>query len=265
MGKMIEQVKNAVVDEETAWDLIEGVAAFFEGANILASASRLYYDAMRMEDDDIMPNPQFILHGFDEGSSKYTRKYMGGRSAKSFGGSAVGLVGSLASQITQVDVAGILQHSIATGSTAAHICQLRGISSSYRKSKTINEWLDTLIKMKALKAGIRGTQLAGAAIPVGAVGIATGIGSAIVKFGVKLTMTKVCLATASEIHWRAYQEQVISSSLNLGGGKVGPASRIMYEIFTKRGFTRIFGKYDIDRLIKEPGGWMALNDKLMLI
>jgi len=53
--------------------------------------------------------------------------------------------------------------------------------------------------------------------------------------------------------------------INKARGKVGPASNIMYEIFSRRGATRIFGKYDVDKIIKDPAGWLALNDKLMLI
>lgn len=50
-----------------------------------------------------------------------------------------------------------------------------------------------------------------------------------------------------------------------GGAGAGPASGIVWEIFTKRGATRAFGHYDIQALVKEPAGWMALADKLLLI
>ncbi|NPD69847.1 hypothetical protein HN018_22140 (plasmid) [Lichenicola cladoniae] len=50
-----------------------------------------------------------------------------------------------------------------------------------------------------------------------------------------------------------------------GGAAAGPASGIVWEIFTKRGATRAFGPYDIQALVKEPAGWMALADKLLLI
>jgi hypothetical protein len=59
---------------------------------------------------------------------------------------------------------------------------------------------------------------------------------------------------------------VVMGNIVFGGaGKVGPASKIMYELFARRGLTRIFGKYDVDRLIQEPTGWMAVSDKLLLI
>ena len=40
---------------------------------------------------------------------------------------------------------------------------------------------------------------------------------------------------------------------------------MLYEIFARRGATRVFGKYDVDKIIKEPAGWMAVSDKLLLI
>lgn len=49
------------------------------------------------------------------------------------------------------------------------------------------------------------------------------------------------------------------------GPDAGPASAIVWEIFTKRGATRVLGAYDVAALVREPAGWMALGDKLMLI
>lgn len=49
------------------------------------------------------------------------------------------------------------------------------------------------------------------------------------------------------------------------GPEAGPASSVIWEIFTKRGATRLLGKYDVSALIEEPAGWMALADKLLLI
>lgn len=51
----------------------------------------------------------------------------------------------------------------------------------------------------------------------------------------------------------------------LAGPDAGPASSIIWEIFTKRGATRLLGKYDVAALIREPAGWMAIADKLLLI
>ncbi len=49
------------------------------------------------------------------------------------------------------------------------------------------------------------------------------------------------------------------------GATAGPASAIFWEIFTKRGATMVFGSYDVAALVREPAGWLALADKLMLI
>jgi hypothetical protein len=157
-------------------------------------------------------------------------------------------------------VGAIAQNANAIGSTGAHLYKFRSIANRNRQSKTIAGWIDLLIKMKAIKATIRTTQLAGASIPFPLAGAIAGIAAAAAKLGVKFTMTKLCLALSAELHWRAFQEQVISRQ-----SKAGPASAIVYELFTRRGATRIFGKYDVDQFVKEPCGWMAISDKILLI
>lgn len=253
------------------WDVVEGVAgiidpladtSFGTGSTV---AKTIVNKATGKSSTPMVPNPWFVANGHEDGDTSYTKKYLKNRGYKQKGGTAVGLIGSATSQYTQADVAGILKHGNAVGSSSAHIYKLRSLAQGHKQSKTLTGWFDLLIKMKALKAGTRGTQLAGAAIPVGAVGIAADVASAAMTLGIKLTMTKTCLATSADIHWRAYQEQAISGGLGRGTGKVGPASNMMYEIFARRGATRIFGKYDVDKIIKDPAGWMALNDKLMLI
>ena len=143
--------------------------------------------------------------------------------------------------------------------------------------------------MKALKAGSRGAELVGAAIPIGSVGIATAISAAAINMGIKLSMKKVCLAASADIHWRAYQEQTLDASLNAKLGALhargeasikkvkarktspvkssnaGPASKMMYEIFRQRGLTRFLNQKDVNKLITDPGGWLVLNEKLISI
>ena len=257
--------------ESVFWDVIEGTASMIDagaGTSLgkgVTVGKTIINKARGKKEPGLVPNPWFVVNGHEDGDTSYTKKYLKTRGYKSKAGKGVSAVGSATSQYTQVDVAGILKHGNAVGSTAVHIHKLRSLASGHRQSKTLTGWFDLLIKMKALKAGTRGTQLAGAAIPIGAVGLATDLTSAALQMGIKLTMTKVCLATSADIHWRAYQEQAISRGLKLGSGKVGPATNIMYEIFSRRGATRIFGKYDVDKIIKDPSGWLALNDKLMLI
>ncbi|MCG8669854.1 MAG: hypothetical protein MI867_10615 [Pseudomonadales bacterium] len=253
------------------WDVVEGVSgivdpiagtSFGTGSTVTKT---IINKATGKKTTPLVPNPWFVANGHEDGDTSYTKKYLKNRDYKKKGSTAIGLVGTATSQLTQVDVAGIIQHGNAVGSTSGHIYKLRSMAAGHKQSQTLTGWFDLLIKMKALKAGSRGTQLVGAAVPVGAVGLATDITKAALNMGIKLTMTKTCLATAADIHWRAYQEQAISGGLLGKSGKVGPASNMMYEIFARRGATRIFGKYDVDKIIKDPAGWLALNDKLMLI
>ncbi len=215
----------------------------------------------------IIPNPWFVNNELHEAPSRFTQKYIKSRGLKGAGGTALSLAGTAASGSTLgINFADVAIHGNATGSTLAHLVKLRAIAGDkkYAQSVTIGAWCSLLIKMKATKTVIRGGQTAAACIP--AASLPAAIASSVAKTGVKLTMTNACYAAAAGIHWRAYQEQAISGGLGLGTGrKVGPASRMFYELFTRRGATALFGKYDIDNLVKEPGGWMALGDKIVLM
>lgn len=272
--KRVEEALNKNEEpEEIAWTVVEGVSAIIDGATgtVFASLSSGALKSIRdgvglAESLDSTPNPYFVFNGHaDDPDTTYTHKYMRNRGIKGIVGGIFGLVGTGSSQVTQVDVAGILMHSNAVASTSIHLIKLKSLGAGYKQSQTLMGWIDLLIKMKAMKAGVRGAQLAGAAIPVGAVGLAAGAVAAIAKLGIILSHTKLCAMTAAQIHWRAYQEQAISGGLVGKTGKIGPASNMMYEMFCRRGATRIFGKYDVDRMIKEPTGWLCLNDKLMLV
>lgn len=229
-------------------------------------AGQMLYKKLKGKGDrNEVPNPWFVFNGHEDQESPKTKKYLKNRGYKSKGATAITFVGGLASAETGgVNVGGLAVHGNAVGSTAMHMIKIQAIANSYKQTQTISQWCNVVMAAKAAKAGIRGTQLAGAAIPFAS--LPTSIATAIAKAGVKLTMTNLCYATAANIHWRAYQEQAISRGLNLGTGRdVGPASRIYWEIFQRRGATRIFGQYDTAKLISEPCGWRALGDKLLLI
>lgn len=265
----------SVSKEDVFWAVIEGVAAVLDGAlgtsgamsGAGAGASggglKLIYDCIqgRGFEPAATPNPWFVWNGHDDNPTSYTRQYLKNRMKKGLAGSAIAVAGAGVSFVSVVDVGAIAQHGNAVGSTAAHIYKFHVIAKSYKETRTISNWLHTILVMKSLKAGIRGAGLAGACIPVPAVGAVTGVLAAAAKIGAKLTMTKVCLATAADLHWRAYQELVLTRSF----GGTGPALRIMHELFQRRGATRIFGQYDVHKIIREPNGWMAVQDKLMLI
>ena len=252
--------------EDVCWCVVESVASIDDTASNLISVIHFLREAYGAEeaDEKVIPNPAFLANGHD-GLSPKSRKYFTGRTFKGLGGSAVSLAGGLASGVTAVDVGSILREGSAVGTTAAHLVGIKAAGKGFKKSETVTRWVDAMLKAKVAKIGVRGVGLAGAAIPIPAVGLATNIATTVAKLGIKVTLSKLVARTAMEVHWRAYQETVIAGAFGARGGPVGPASAMFYEIFTKRSFTRIFGKHDTAALIKEPGGWMALNDKLMLM
>lgn len=252
--------------EDVCWCIIESISSANDTASALVSVAHFLREVYGAEDADeqIIPNPAFLVNGHD-GLSPKTRKYFSGRTFKGLGGSAVSLAGGLASGVTVVDVGGILKEGSAVGTTAAHLVGIKAAGKGFKKSETVTRWVDAMMKAKMAKLGVRGAGLAGSSIPIPAVGLATNIATTVAKLGIKVTLSKLIARTAMEVHWRAYQETVIAGAFGAKSGPVGPASAMFYEIFTKRSFTRIFGKYDTQTFIREPGGWMALNDKLMLM
>ena len=259
--------------EDVVWALIEGVAAVVDGASggmvggLVSGGLQTVSDAVKHNKGGggLVPNPWFVFNQHDDQESPYTKKYLRNRGRKNLASGIIGIGGTVSSQVTQADMAGIVQHSNATGSTVAHLYKLKGQAQNFKQSETLTKWIDLLIQMKTVKTAVRGTQLAGSAIPVGALQAATGLGAAAAKLGIKLHYTNLCLITSADVHWRAFQEQAISGGLLGKRGKVGPASNMLYELFTRRGFTRVFGKYDVDKIIRAPAGWMAVSDKLLLI
>ena len=264
-----------VTKEDIFWAVIEGVAAVGDGAlgtgDVVSGAAagvtgggvKLIYDTIQGKkfEPAATPNPWFVWNGHDDNPTAYTKKYLKNRMLKNLGGGAIGVAGAGVSFVSVVDVGAIAMHGNAVGSTGAHLVKFQAIAKSYKETRTISNWLGTIIKMKSMKLGIRGAGLAGACIPVPAVGAVTGVLAAAAKIGAKLTMTKLCLATSADLHWRAYQELALTRSF----GGTGPALRIVNELFMRRGATRVFGQYDVNQLIREPNGWLAIQDKLMLI
>lgn len=258
---------------DVIWGFIEGYSAFFDGVSgasvpVLGIASNVVkvMQAARGSGPELLDNPYFIGngHGEDDPSAK-TARYLRNRNYKGMGANVASTAGAIGSAFTAVDVAGIALHGNAVGTTGAHLKVYADMARRSRKTGTVAEWLDLVIRMKALKMTSRGSSLIGSAVPIPAVGITTGVIAAAVATGAKLTLTKACTAAALELHWRAKQEQVISGMLGATGGTIGPASRIVWELFTKRGMTRVLGKHDTAKLMNEPAGWMAIQDKLLLI
>jgi hypothetical protein len=261
--------------ETVVWAFVEGVAAVLDGVKQMpivgpaANVSKMVVAAVKGSGaDEMLDNPYFIGNGHGEDDpSRRTAAYLTSRMGKGLAGSAASIAGAVGSVWTAVDVAGIGMHANAVGTTAAHLGVLAEMYRKSRKGGTIAEWLELVVKMKSLKLTARTASLVGAAVPIPAAGITTGLIAAAVAMGAKLTLSKACVATSLELHWRAKQEQFMSGTV-LGkgtGGAVGPASRIVWELFKKRGVTRILGQYEVAGIISEPAGWMAINDKLLLI
>ncbi len=255
--------------ESIAWKIAETVGGEI-GIGVPIVLLHFYKD-LNAEVDGIdelaPPNPFFMTHGFTQTASPRTSKYMLNRSYKKMGAATLATAGTLASQATQVDVSGIMMHTNATGSTLAHLKMLDGIAKKYPRSMTVQQWVKACMTAKVFKAGIRSTELAGAAIPIGAVGFATGVAVALARAGVKLKYETLINRTAMELHWRANVEMRLST---IGGGSAtkkanGPASAVMFDIFRRRGATRVFGQYNVPAIISETGGWYALRDKLLLM
>lgn len=249
-------------------DAVASVADDLTGGSwstVNTGAQALYGKLRNQKDRNEIPNPWFVYNGHEDRESPYTKKYLRSRWWKSKGSTAATALGGLASVSTAgVNVGGVAVHGNAVGSTAVHMAKIVSIADKYKQTKTISDWCRVVLQAKAAKAAIRGGNLAGAAIPFAS--LPASIATAVATAGVKLTLTNLCYATAANIHWRAYQEQAISGGLNYGTGKkVGPASKIYWEIFQRRGATRVFGQYDTAKLIGEPCGWRALGDKLTLI
>ncbi len=225
--------------------------------------------------------------------SPVTTAYLQSRSFKAVAGAALSLGGSFASTHTAgVNVASGVKHTSALITTGIHWYGIEAIAKANRQTKTVSDWCNLIIRAKRSKAISRGINLAGSVIPVPAVGTLASVLAASMKLGVKIRYPEMCYLMAIEIHWRAYQEQKISAVLGprvpvfpnfskptgmrSGPGskpapgatrsaniKVGPASRIFAELFKRRGATVLLGTYNVSALINEPGGWMALGDKIV--
>lgn len=260
------------VAEKAAWTLA-AAAADATNAGALVSYLQLLRELHGAQGDEIEAaapaNGRFLENGFS-GRSPVTIKYLRGRARKGMAGSALAFTGSVGSQVTQVDAVGILQHGNASASTIAHMKMLREIAMRYPRSTTIQAWVNTCMVAKSAKLAIRATDLAGAAIPIGAVGISTSLASALGRAGIRLKYETVICRCAMELHWRARVEMSLSGlggrSSSGGTGKPnGPASSVLFELFRRRGLTRFLGQYETAKIINEPGGWNAVKDKLMLM
>lgn len=272
---------------------LQGVVDYSKGA-----------EASRKTPASMKRNPLFG-HDEANVPGEVTQAYLTTRRWKKMGSSGFQILGSVLSLVpvtVHTNIPGALLHGQATALTGVHMAKLGYIAAQRDTSQEVCDWIKLVQIAKGIKAATRGAQLAGSVIPTAS--MPTSIAAALIKAGMKINMAGACYAAAAAIHRLAYQEQrelqktpyrtpvafktatgegVPNFSRPFRGGVLptlppppvlnaalinlrrGAATQVMAEIFTKRGATRILGAYDIAALIKEPAGWMALGEKLMLI
>ena len=286
--------KKALDDEEYICAAIEasfallggiGKAVGSDASNIgkFKKAPGLFWKTKKTGDKlhgGMKPNPYFDLHGIDTGGYKATANYLRQRAIKSFGSEAVSAVGSVFSSSTggvNVTKGGKAASSLIQ--TAVHVRKLEAIAKKWPRSGPIQDWVRVLVEFKNAKTMAKTADLVGSLNTF--VGVFATFATVAIKLGTKITMDHVAKRVAAELHWRAYQETVVGAGIaNMfkkrtgmisahASGPAGPASEILYELFTQRGgswmTSKIFGKYDVDKFIKEPVGWEAIGDKLKMI
>lgn len=211
------------------------------------------------------PNPLFWLHGFDEEDSPLVDAYLRQRTLKKYGGALFSIAGVAATPFTAgVNPTAIGRHASSEAATLIHLYKLSALKQRFSRSDTVTGWIDLVVKMKIMKAVSQGAQLAVNSLPssLASVGVAAavlGTGTSIATKIATKTMGGTCMMTSFHLHWRAYRELKISPN-----GR-GPATLVIKELFSRRHYTLLGGSYDYKGMIKEPGGWYAINDKLLLL
>ncbi|MBB5017125.1 hypothetical protein HNQ59_000387 [Chitinivorax tropicus] len=239
------------------------------------------------KNEDPVDNLYFVMNDLGGRGSPCTKDYLKSRIHKQVFSGAVGTASTALSAVSVVDIAGVVNHTGALASTGAHLVKLHAIAKRYRSSKTIADWLALVIKLKAMKVGMRGIQLgssflgavgaglgeAGGAAATGLSGASAALGglAGIGKIGYANSLPYVVGALSMEIHWRAHQEQVLLCGLKQLNGGTGPATQIIQELFTRRHLSKFAprklggGEYNSLQIIREPGGWACIHDKLMML
>ncbi len=276
--------KKALDEEEYVCAVIEaslavlGTAAGGTGGKVLKNVRKMpgaFWKVKKTGDklDGFKANPFFDLHGIESDETSATASYLRQRAIKGFGSAAFSAVGSAFSGSTGgVNVTSAAKAGSSLAQTSLHIIKLQAIAEKWPRSRPIQAWVRALMEFKNAKVVAKTADLAGSLNSI--LGVLATFATVAIKLNMKITQDHIAKRIAAEMHWRAYQETVVGGMLakRLGGGgdgPAGPASEILYELFTQRGgswlTSKIFGKYEVDRFIKEPVGWEAISDKLKLI
>ena len=236
------------------------------GVDVLASFKSL------LNKPELPPNPFLESDGQRSGrSSPETLRYLRARARKKVGGGIFGALGLASSSHTAgINVHKLSTHVNALSTTTVHLIKLRHIMGERNddEDKAIVEWVNQVIRMKQMKMGRRVINTAVSSIPGAASAgdidsiVTTIIGGGLTMEGVGTPLHQgwQCYAAAAGLHWFAFQEH--RATLRLSGSL---ATRTICELFEQRGATRLFtAKYSPLDIIREPAGWLAIGDKLML-
>lgn len=211
------------------------------------------------------PNPLLWLNGFEDEDSPLVDAYLRHRTLKKYGGAVFSIAGMAASPFTAgTNPTAMARHASSEAATLIHLYKLSALKQRFARSDTVTGWIDLVVKMKIMKAVSQGAQLAVNALPssIASVGVAATVLGTGASIGTKIatkTMGGACMTASFHLHWRAYRELKISKT-----GR-GPATLIIKELFSRRHYTVLGGSYDYKGMIMEPGGWFAINDKLLLL
>lgn len=258
--------------EEVAWTVIECLAEAADMANAAKACMGLYkvlrganssFEAFEKDcNEGLVANPEFLKlldMGFEfSGYSKKTHKYLEARLKKQIGAAFFSWGGAAASAVTTVDVGTSSLGAQALALTGAHAIFLTELRTKY-PNEEFRGYIDMCLAAKLVKASSRGISTTMALIPYASLPakIATAAVNTFIVSASKMTLHKAIDRTAQSLHFHAYLEQSDS------GDK--PATEVIQEIFRRRGFLGWFSQYDVNAIINEPAGWLALADKLKLI
>ncbi|HVJ90076.1 MAG TPA: hypothetical protein VM580_09755 [Labilithrix sp.] len=216
------------------------------------------YDSMKRLitnyfDPAVTPNPWFLWNGHcsEDSSTQYTQRYITRCRWAGIGEMALDAVGGMMTSATTVNVPGLAIHGRAASTSAQQLFRLESIARSFKDSVTIGQWLSVIRTLKGASFFSRQACVANAVDPLGAsINGALFVGTT----ALTLNLTNVCLVTSADIHWQAFRELALKRVPRYGAG---PALRILFELFGT--------KYEIDKFVVEPNGWMAVSEALITL
>lgn len=220
---------------------------------------------------ELPANPFLEGSTYEGRHSPQTLSYLRQRAKKGIGTQILSLGGSAASAKTAgINVAGLTRHVSSFSTTVIHLIKLRQIAAdrSGEEHERLVEWCDTVIRMKQIKMSRRGINTAVSAIPVGSIignidnmiTMGVNIGASFEGVATPMGVGQACYAAAAGLHWMAFDEHRFTLRQS-----DSQATRMIYELFQQRGLTRLFTrKYDVMGIIREPAGWLAIGDKLLM-